>query len=84
MGRAADILHIAYSILKITGSLLSAWLLIRWKVREARRSFEAEMMKAGISKKDAQKISECFVIFRNQMSSLAKKAFSLERRVRRR
>jgi len=80
MGKAVDILHIAYLILKLGGSLLSAWLLIRWKVREARRSFEEEMMKAGVSKEDAQKISECFVNLKDQMSSLMKRSLSIGKR----
>jgi len=78
MSRVSALLRIAYSILKIVGSLLSAWILISWNVRKARRSFEAEMMKAGVSKEDAQKLSECFVILKDQMKSLMKSPMSLE------
>ena len=78
MSRVSALLRIAHSILKILGSLLSAWILISWNVRKARRSFEAEMMKAGVSKEDAQKLSECFVILKDQMKSLMKSPMSLE------
>ncbi len=78
MSRASALLRVAYSILKILGSLLSTWILIRWNVRKARRSFEAEVMKAGVSKEDAQKLSECFVVLKNQIS-LTKNFFSLKK-----
>jgi len=80
MSRALSILRIIYSILKIIGSFLSAWAVVSWNVRKARKAFEAEMMKVGVSKEDAQKLSECFVVLKDQMKSLIKSPVSLERK----
>jgi len=44
MGRVLTVLRITYSILKIIGGLLSAWVFIKWNVRKARKSFEKEIM----------------------------------------
>ena len=80
MSRVLAILRITYSILKIIGSLLSTWIVVRWNIRKARKSFEAEMMKVGVSKEDAQKLSECFVVLKDQIKSLMKSPVSLERK----
>jgi len=80
MSRVLAILRITYSILKIIGSLLSTWIVVSWNIRKARKSFEAEMMKVGVSKEDAQKLSECFVVLKDQIKSLMKSPVSLERK----
>ena len=82
MSRVLAVLRIAYSILKIIGSLLTAWIVVSWNIRKARRSFEAEMIKAGVSKEDARKLSECFVVLKDQIKSLMKSPVSLERKYR--
>jgi len=84
MSRVLAILRITYSILKIIASLLSAWAVVSWNVRKARKSFEAEMMKAGVSKEDAEKLSECFVVLKSQIKSLMKIPLSLGRKHRNR
>jgi len=63
------------------GSLISAWIIIKWNVRKARKSFEHEMMKVGVSKEDARKLSECFIILEGQLKSLIKTPFSLRERL---
>jgi len=80
MNRALAILRIAYSILKIIGSLLSAWIVIKWNVRKARKSFEDEMIKAGVSKEDARRLSEFFAVLEGQINSLMKAPISLRER----
>jgi len=82
MSRVLAILRITCSILKIIGSLLSAWAVVKWNVRKARKSFEEEMMKAGISKEDAQKISEFFVVLEGQIKSCMKAPIGLRKRYR--
>jgi len=80
MGRVLTILRITYSILKIIGGLLSAWVFIKWNVRKARKSFEKEIMKVGISKEDARNLSECFVVLERQIKSFVKAPISLGKR----
>lgn len=82
MSRVLAILRITYSILKIIGSLLSAWVIIKWNVRKARKSFEKEMMKAGVSREDAEKLSEFFAVLDGQIKSLVKIPIGLRKRYR--
>ena len=82
MSRVLAILRITYSILKIIGSLLSTWIVVSWNIRKARKSFEAEMMKVGVSKEDAQKLSEFFVVLEGQIKSCMKAPIGLRKRYR--
>jgi len=82
MKRLLAIFSITYSLLKIMGTLLVAWLSLGWNVRKARKSFEAELMKEGISKKDAERLSEYYLMLKNQMLSMMKSSFSIRRKYR--
>jgi len=82
MKRLLAIFSITYSLLKIMGTLLVAWLSLGWNVRKARKSFEAELMKEGISKKDAKRLSEYYLMLKNQMLSMMKSSFSIRRKYR--
>jgi len=79
MRRVLAILRVTYYILKIIGSLLLTWIIVSWNIRNARRSFEAEMTKVGVSKEDAQKLSECFMVLKKQIKNLMESSISLER-----
>ena len=50
--------------------------MVSWYVRRARRSFEGELIRVGVSKEDAEKLSECFVDLKNQIKDLMKSPFS--------
>jgi len=67
-------------LLKIGGSLLAAWLTLGWNVRKARKAFEAELRKEGISKKDAEKMSKNILILKNEMLSMAKNPLKMRRK----
>jgi len=82
MKRLLAIFSITYSLLKIMGTLSVAWLSLGWNVRKARKSFEAELMKEGISKKDAKRLSEYYLMLKNQMLSMMKSSFSIRRKYR--
>jgi len=82
MGRVLAVLGIAYSILRLVGSLLLAWLTLSWNVRKARRSFEAELRKEGVSKEDARRLSECYSVLKDQMLDTVKSSFSMRRQRR--
>lgn len=41
-------------------SLLALWLTLGWNVRRARKAFEKELVRCGMTKKDAQRISACY------------------------
>ena len=66
----------SYYILKMSGSLLTAWLTLGWHVRKARKSFEKQLIKGGMTKEDAEQISEVYSDFKDQMMGAVKGAFS--------
>ncbi|OYT49661.1 hypothetical protein B6U79_01415 [Candidatus Bathyarchaeota archaeon ex4484_231] len=80
MGRTRTVFSIAYSILKISGALLAAWLTLGRNVKKARSSFEAELVKEGMSKEDAEKISECYSELKDQLMDLLKGAVQTGRK----
>jgi len=72
MGRIISILQIAYFIFRIILCLLSSWISIKWKVRKARRAFEREVVKHGISKEEARRLSEVFTALEKQLRDAVK------------
>ena len=66
----------SYYILKMSGSLLTAWLTLGWHVRRARKSFEKQLIKGGMAREDAEQISEVYSDFKDQMMGAVKGAFS--------
>jgi len=73
-------LSISHSLLRMVGSILSAWLTLGWNVRSARKAFEAELRKEGMSKKDAERLSKVYSVLKNEMMNIAKKSFTLSRK----
>ena len=72
MGRIINILQISYFIFRIILCLLSSWISIKWKVRKARRAFEREVVKHGISKEEARRLSEVFTALEGQLRDAEK------------
>jgi len=40
--------------------LLVLWLTLGWNVRKARKAFEKELIRLGMAKKDAKRLSACY------------------------
>jgi hypothetical protein len=76
----ATVLKGSYYILKMSGSLLSAWLTLGWRVGRARRSFENQLVQGGMTKEDARQISEVYSELKDQMMSTVKGAISNARK----
>lgn len=47
--------------------LLWMWMTLGWQVRKARKAFEKELVREGISKRDAQRLSRQLKIAKDQM-----------------
>ncbi|MCS7124265.1 MAG: hypothetical protein NZ932_02465 [Candidatus Bathyarchaeota archaeon] len=65
---ASIVLHTTRMLL----SLLALWLSLGWKVRKARKAFEKELVKAGIAKKDAKKLSLWFSKLKDDITQTVK------------
>ena len=72
MGRIISILQIAYFIFRIIFCLLSSWISMKWKVKMARRAFEKEAVKHGISREEARRLSEVFTALERQLRDAAR------------
>jgi len=76
MGRIISILQITYFIFRIILCLLSSWISIKWKVRRARRAFEEEAVKHGISREEARRLSEVFTALERQLRDAVRSSLS--------
>lgn len=73
--RLLTILGILPRITYLGIQLLWVWMTLDWKVRKARRAFERELVKHGISKEDARQLSKQIKTAKDDiMSSLWKMA----------
>jgi hypothetical protein len=55
--KISNILAVIVSIASILFSLFSIWLTLGWRVRKARKAFEKQLIRQGMSKKDAKRLS---------------------------
>ena len=70
MGRARTmltILSVFPYIVRLLSSLFAAWLTLGWKVRKTRKAFEKELIKQGMSKGDARRISAQYTLLKNNI-----------------
>jgi len=70
MGKATTVLSALSAspyIVRLILSLLAAWLTLGWKVRKARKAFEKELIKQGMSKEDAERLGAQYTILRDNL-----------------
>jgi len=58
-------------------SLLFLWLSFGWKVRKARKAFEKELVKAGMAKGNAKKLSAWYSKLKKDVTQTVKSHFLL-------
>jgi hypothetical protein len=55
--KISSIISITLHAIRLLLSLFALWLSFGWKVRRARKAFEKELVKAGMAKKEAKRLS---------------------------
>lgn len=75
VGKARAIVSTALSIVSILSSLLLLWLSLGWRVRKTRKAFEKELVKQGMSKEDAKRLSAHYKILKDQIVSTVTRSF---------
>jgi hypothetical protein len=55
--------------------LLLIWFTVNWKIRRARRSFEREIIKYGVDKKEAKKLSAKYITLKKNLKRLFMQSF---------
>ena len=72
MGKARtvlSILSISPCIVRLLCSLFAVWLTLGWKVRKTRKAFEKELIKQGMSKEDAKRLSAQYRVLKDNLMS---------------
>ena len=70
--RLRSIISLVLHATRLLLSLLSLWLSFGWKVRRARKAFEKELVKMGMAKKDAKKLSAWYSKLKNDIKQTVK------------
>jgi len=79
MGRTRSLLILsamggAVSVIRLLSSLAAIYLSLGWKVRKARRAFERELVKTGMSKKDAQRLAAQYAALKDEAVDAVKRS----------
>jgi hypothetical protein len=70
--RLRSIISLVLHATRLLLSLLALWLSFGWKVRRARKAFEKELVKMGMTKKDAKKLSAWYSKLKNDIMQTVK------------
>ncbi|MFB0567913.1 MAG: hypothetical protein ACETVM_04965 [Candidatus Bathyarchaeia archaeon] len=62
------------NLAKLLSSLLLIWLTLGWKVRKARKAFEKELIKQGMAKNDANRISAQYAALKDNIENAFKQS----------
>lgn len=62
------------ALVKLLASLLLVWLTLGWKVRKARKAFEKELIKQGMAKHDAKRISAQYAALKDNVENAFKRS----------
>jgi hypothetical protein len=62
------------ALIKLLVNLLLIWLTLGWKVRKARKAFEKELVKRGMAKHDAKRISAQYVALKDNIENAFKQS----------
>jgi len=69
--KVQSIIIAGLSLIRLLLSLFALWLTLGWKVRKTRRAFEKQLIRQGMAKKDAKKLSAQYSKMKNEiMNSL--------------
>jgi hypothetical protein len=61
-----------FSLIRLLFSLFVLWLTFGWKVRKTRRAFEKQLIRQGMAKKDAKRLSAQYSKMKNEIMNTLK------------
>ena len=59
-----------FSLIRLLLSLFVLWLTFGWKVRKTRRAFEKQLIRQGMAKKDAKRLSAQYSKMKNEIMNV--------------
>jgi len=69
--KISSIISAGVSLIRLLLSLLALWLTLGWKVHKTRKAFEKQLIRQGMAKKDAKRLSAQYSKMKNEiMNSL--------------
>jgi len=78
----ADLIKGSPYLARTSLSLLCTYLTLGRRVRKARRAFERQLMIAGMSKEDAERLSACFEELKNNVTGTLRQGMAFGQRRR--
>jgi hypothetical protein len=70
--KISSIISAGVSLIRLLLSLLALWLTLGWKVHKTRRAFEKQLIRQGMAKKDAKKLSAQYSKMKNEIMNTLK------------
>jgi hypothetical protein len=67
----------AVSVVRLSSSLFFIYLTLGWNVRRARRAFEKELIKEGMPKKDAKRMSAQYAALKDETLNAMKRSMRM-------
>jgi hypothetical protein len=59
-------------VIRLFFSLFTLWVTLGWKVRKTRKAFEKQLIRQGMTKKDAKRLSTQYSKLKDEMMSMLK------------
>jgi hypothetical protein len=73
--KISNIVGAGVSLIHLMLSLLALWLTLGWKVRRTRKAFEKQLIRQGMGKKDAKKLSSQYSKLKDDVMNALKRSF---------
>ncbi|RLI41396.1 hypothetical protein DRO59_07075 [Candidatus Bathyarchaeota archaeon] len=70
--KVRSVLSTLLSLIRLILSLLALWLTLGWKVCRTRKAFEKQLIRQGMSKKDAKRLSASISKLKNELMNSLK------------
>ncbi|MBS7621728.1 hypothetical protein KEJ32_06430 [Candidatus Bathyarchaeota archaeon] len=70
--KITSIISVVFHTIRLLLSLFALWLSFGWKARKARKAFEKELVRAGMTKKDAKRLSEWYLKLKDDIVQAVK------------
>ncbi len=64
------ILSSAFSMARLLFSISWIWITLGWRVGRARSAFEKQLIKAGMSRSDANRLSEQYICLKDEIMNV--------------
>lgn len=72
--RIRNVISIMLSISYMLFNLLILWATLGWNVRKARKAFEKQLIRQGMAKKDARRLSAQYSKLKNDLMNTLKRS----------